>query len=356
MTTRKESRRRAAKIKELALSGYTVPAIARRLRIKPQSVREILNVLVHKLELVRVPNSNPAVFRDPHAQTIKKMDQNGPIDVFDGGEPIQDYLPEGADVPLGFVNCHISGYVGGQVRKKGRFDNIIRDGKPLGIWVGPESGGKGQTKWTFRIHLFGQDLKFVYWESSHGVMQARFYLKRIYVDPKRVPRARRLEYFLERGEYFAKVLCLLDWQITDLQMHGTFHYGKENDPLSQFIDRNGGGQIVTDTSPNKVETEMEDLDSRPEKEAEELLCAYANMPGAIRANSLDIEALRDSNRRQIVLLKEMQDTMRIQGELILGITENVTRLSEAFMHLMTVNMSQAQSEIGRRAAPPEGYQ
>ena len=42
MTTRKESRRRAAKIKELALSGYTVPAIARRLRIKPQSVREIV--------------------------------------------------------------------------------------------------------------------------------------------------------------------------------------------------------------------------------------------------------------------------------------------------------------------------
>ena len=343
----------------------TATHIARRLRIKPQTVREVLHVLCDKMELVRVPNSNPMVFTDPHARPIKELDRNGPIDVFDGSEPIQDYLPEGAELPPGFVNVHISGYVSGTVRRKGRFENIFRDGKPIGVWTGPQNGGKGQTKWVFKIKLFGQVLSFVYWESNHGVMQARFYLKRIYVNPKKVSKARRREYFMERGEYFAKVLRLLDWQITDLQIKGRFHYGKENDPLSVFIPRDqSGGDIIKDDSPGVVETEMENLDDLPEDMGERMLQDYSNLPSAIEevresvnANSRDIGSLFASNRQQQALLSEIQETVNMQSVLISSLTENITKLTQASVQLTTLKISDVQNDTRSAISGRlEGYQ
>lgn len=366
MTTRLEMRQRSKRIKDLALKGYTARLIARKLRISPGAVYSILNVLTHTGELVRVPNSNPSVYTDPHAHPIMKIGENdGEVVIFD--EPIQDYLPEGMDLPSNYVNCHISGFIHGNVRKKGEFVTVCKDGKPIVSWEGPKPAGKGLTMWTCHMHFWSQDFKVNYFEGSHGKIFVKMYLQRIYVDPAKVNKTRRYEYFMERARYLAQVLRAKgDWQIDELQMKGKFHYGKENDPLAQFIPKNSDTDdkdITTDTSPGIVETEMEHLDDLPGDVAEEQLKIYANIPseflkqrGAIEANSSEISKLIASNHEQQTLLAELQTTVNLQSTIISGLTENLTKLTDATVQLTTLGMAQIQRDTTKKTDfRMEGY-
>ena len=358
MTTRIEMQKRTKRIRELVLKGYTARYIARKLKISVGAVYSILNVLTHTGDLVRVPNSSPAVYTDPHAHPIMQIGTNeGEVVIFD--EPIQDYLPEGAELPSGYVNCHISGFIFGNVRVKGEFVTVYKDDKPVVSWEGPKAAGKGLTMWTCHMHFWSQDFKVDYFEGSHGKTFVKMYLRRIYVDPAKVNKTRRYEYFMERARYLAQVLRAKGgWQIDDLQMKGKFHYGKENDPLAQFIPKNSDTDdkdIITDTSPGIVETEMEHLDDLPEDTAEKLLKIYANIPSellkqrdGIEANSSEITKLIASNHAQRTLLAELQATVNLQSTIISGLTANLTKLTEATAQLTTLGTAQVQKDIATK--------
>ena len=334
-------------IKELALEGNCGNRIATIMGLPPTTVRGILGNLVAKGELVRVPNSSPALYTDPRARVSlteagkSESAHNEPI--VKNNVPLFDALPDSGRLPLGFVNRHLSGFIAFKVRVRGTFDEVIEPGSgPCGKWSEPASGGKGQTRWNCILDLFGQTLTVSFYESTHGTLQFRLFPGRVYLDPTRVSLKKAEDYMMQRAHYVASLMRATGWQVTDPVVKGVWHTAKENDPLARLIpsDRNDeSDDIIVDKSPGVPETEMED-DSD-----EELVRIYANMPSAIKAvgeAAAGASAKADSMLSEVVSLRQV---VVAQSEVIAMLMGNVTALAEVQAKFATMSASQVQCQI-----------
>ncbi len=135
---------RDLKIKAMVLKRIPVKTIASRFKLHPNTVRGILTNLVAAGELVRIPNTNPALYSDPHAGATEQIVEDGGYVQCDD-MPYMDCLPPTGHLPLGFVNRHIRGFISMSIRKKGDFSNVSYKGLFCGYWDPPKSGGRGQT-------------------------------------------------------------------------------------------------------------------------------------------------------------------------------------------------------------------
>ncbi|MBR6038756.1 MAG: hypothetical protein IKP53_08565 [Candidatus Methanomethylophilaceae archaeon] len=375
MTRRKVPAARAKKVKKLILKRTPVNEIASLLKISPSSVRNAITALIVGKEIVRVPNTNPTLYTDPHARvflTDAEEDEivtNGPSVKING--PLLDALPDDARLPLGFVNRHLAGYISFKVRAKGSFDDIPDPmGGYCGYWDEPTSGGKGQTKWKADIRMFGQSIRVDYYESTHGVTQFRVYPGRVYIDPSKISLQQSSDYMVQRSIYIVSILRANGWQVTDPEIKGVWHTAKENDPLARLIpsDRNDeSDDIIVDTSPGFPETEME---GDPD---EELVKIYANMPSAIKAVGEAAEgacakadgalakaddALGKADRaiaiadgamaatdRMMQELESFQQVLAAQSRAIEMLAGNVTALAEVQARFATMSMAQIQGQV-----------
>lgn len=346
MTVRSRATERNAKIKEMLLACYPISHIARYTKLSQTRVRQIADYLVNSGELMKVPGSHPILYIDPRAHVIgtefAKNDGGAEINgsVHDSSR-VYDCLPPNGRLPLGMVNAHISGRISCTVRAKGTFADVKgSNGLYVGYWEKEGSGGKGKKHRRCHLSLFKQNLTVNFYESSKGTMELYINPGRVYYYPAKVKRSEVLDYIIARCNYVADLLKATGWQITEPQLPKNYqlHRAKEGDPLAAMIPPryHDEGQIITsDTSPNYLETEVENASD------EELVEIYANMPGAVQelkhaslSNADDISRMK----AEIVGLKEV---IQLQGESIVGLTANISSLVKAMTQMTTLQTSVA---------------
>lgn len=353
MTVRSRNVKRDQRIKRMLLECYPITTIARFTNLSATRVRQIKDMFIADGEIMAVPHTKPVIYIDPHAHALgSELPDNG-----GGAESngyIRDSIPECGRLPLGMVNAHISGRVSMTVRAKGSFADIKGpDGLAVGYWDKPTSGGKGKTHRKAHLRLFRQELSVNYYESYKGTTE--FYVNpgRVYYYPNKVKRQEVVDYILERVLFVARILKDNGWQVTDPQLPRKYqlHRGKEGDPLATLIPpryHDEGQNITSDTSPDYLETEMEDVTD------EELIEIYADMPSALKdvrrqvaTGSMDIESMK----ADILGLKEV---VEIQSTVIKNLAGNVTGLTEIAARVTTMEIS----AVNRRFTDftGEGYQ
>ena len=355
MTVRSRNVKRNGRIKRMLLDCYPITTIAKFTKLSPTRVRQIKDGFLADGELMAVPHTKPVLYIDPHAHAVgSEFSDNDGGAVSDGPGYIKDSIPECGRLPMGMVNAHVSGRISMTVRVKGDFKDIRGpNGLYVGYWDEPTSGGKGKTHWKAHLRLFRQELTVNYYESSKGTTE--FYVNpgRVYYYPNKVKRNQVMDYIMERVLFVANLLKDNGWQVADPQLPKKYqlHRGKEGDPLATLIPpryHDEGQEITSDTSPDYLETEMENVTD------EELVEIYADMPSAIQqvrrqvtSGSIDIESMK----AEILGLKEV---VEIQGEVIRGLAGNVTGLTEIATRFTTMEAS----ALGKRFSDftGEGYQ
>ncbi len=365
MTVRNRRTKRDAKIKQYLLGGYTLASIAKFTKISPTRVGQIRNLLLESGELVEIPHTNPRVYADPHAHALgsELLENDGGVEMNgltrDGSQVrdvshIRDSLPPNGRLPMGMVNAHISGRISMTVRKKGDFKDIQgTNGLYMGYWETESSGGRGKIHRRGHLRLFRQDLTVNFYESTKGTME--FYVNpgRVYYYPSKVKRQQVIDYIIERCLYMASTLRANGWQLTDPQLPAKYqlHRGKENDPLATLIPPryHDEGQLITsDTSPDYLETEIENADD------ERLIEIYADSPKAIR----DLEGVASACSSDIERMKAeilgLKDIIQLQGESITSLTGNVSMLVKAMTEMTTLQISFANRRYSEFTG--EGYQ
>ncbi len=347
MTGRAHAEKRNTRIRELVLEHVPIRRIASIFGMHPNSVRAVIEKFVRTGELVRVHDTNPAIYLDPRARVPSTV-AAGDGDVGDGGYagsdgPIMDCLPESGRLPQGWVNHHLSGFVAFKVRAAGTFDPVPdpRIGF-CGYWEEPTSGGNGQTLRVCHLRRFGQELTVAFFLSTHGRMQFRVHPGRVYVDAEKVGAQRSKDILVGRAEHIARLLRATGWQVTDPEIRGVLHTARENDPLAGLIpaDRNDDSDdIVVDSSPGSPETEMEGC------EDDEAIAIYANIPSAVKevrrgvaANASDIGGLRGS-------LTELKEAVDLQSSVLSALAGNVTVLAEIQAKFVTMGAAQIQARM-----------
>ena len=349
MTRRKDIKKREREIKELILERCPVKKIAGKLGLHENTIRNTLTDLVNRGELIRIPNTNPALYSDPRPRVTEEIVvEDGYVD---RDVPYLDCLPPRGRLPLGYVNRHISGFIGMKIRCIGDFEPVALDRIRSAYWTSPESGGNGQTLRQCEMQLFGQKVKVSFYNSTNGVTQFRVYPGRIYVNPKKVSVQQCKDYMIERALYIASLLRRNGWQVTDPQIRGTFHTGRENDPLAQFIpsrDHDTNNDITCDTSHGILETEMEDPSD------EELVQIYSNIPSTLKdmrqgitANASSITAMKDE-------LLGLREVVGLQTSILTSIAGNVTSLSESMVKFTTMEATVLKNRITEFTG--QGYQ
>lgn len=297
MTVRGRNVKRNQKIKEMLLECYPITTIARFTRISPTRVRQIKDSFIASGELMAVPHTKPVIYVDPHAHALgtEFSDNDGGAEnngLTRESSPVRDSLPPNGKLPFGMVNGHVSGRISMTVRQKGSFADIKGpNGLYVGYWDKPTSGGRGKTHWKAHLKLFKQDLTINFYESSKG--NTEFYVNpgRVYYYPSKVSQGEVMDYILERVLFIGGLLKENGWEVADPQLPKNYqlHCGKEGDPLATLIPpryHSEGQDIISDTSPDYLETELEHATD------DELVKVYGNMPGAIVANSRSIESMK----------------------------------------------------------------
>ncbi|MBR4225749.1 MAG: hypothetical protein IKR86_03045, partial [Candidatus Methanomethylophilaceae archaeon] len=145
MTTKADRQNRNDKIRELATKGTPIRKIASIVNMTPSGVRGILNDMVSRGVLIRIPNSSPAVYEDPRPRVTLTNGEDQKICATEGFGEISEYilpsLPASGTLPLGWVNKHLSGFVKFDVRRKGTFDKVPVDRAKPGEWGDPKMAG-----------------------------------------------------------------------------------------------------------------------------------------------------------------------------------------------------------------------
>ena len=324
-------------VKKYILERRSVDEIANRLNKHPNSIRNILNSMVERGELVRVPNSNPAFYVDP----LVSMDPVEPDDTIlkrSDLDPIFDTYDKSRSLPLGYVNRHLNGHIAFKtIRAKGDMNPVpsVEDKRIIvGKWGPKKSGGNGKSRWDCEFQLFGQSLTVSYYLSTHGVEEFRVFPGRIYCNPEKVNLQRCKDYLIERALYIAGLLKQNGWQVSDPELRGTIHTARENDPLARFIprDTDDDNEIIVDTSHGITETEIEDMTD------EEQTKFYSNLPGKFADMSSRLE---DQESRLEVMtdrIIQLLDYIQLQSEAVTALSQNVTELSEVSSNLTSMQM------------------
>ncbi len=366
MTVRSKTVKRNGEIKRMLLEGIPLSFIARLKEISPTRAGQIRDMFLASGELMEVPSSKPRAYIDPraHALGTELAENDGGAE--NNGLPrdstgVRDSLPPNGKLPFGMVNAHVSGRIRMTVLKKGNFDDVKgKDGLYIGYWDEARSGGKGKTHWKCHLRLFRQELTVNYYESAKGTTE--FYVNpgRVYYYPSKVTQAQAMDHIIRRVLYVAELLKENGWQVKDPQLPRNYqmHVAKEGDPLAVLIPPryHGEGQdIISDTSPDYLETELEHATD------DQLVKIYASMPSAIHANAKAIEENAakiesssksiESMRIEILGLKEVVD---LQRQTIEGLVGNVTALTKAVTCGVTAQTAMATAVFPRFTG--EGYQ
>lgn len=352
MTVRGRTVKRNQKIRRMLLECYPISTIARFTHISETRVRQIKDSFLASGELMAVPHTKPVIYIDPHAHALgtelAENDGGAEKNGFTGDRSrVYDSLPPNGILPFGMTNAHIPGRISMTVRKKGDFNDVKGpDGLYVGHWAKPGPGGKGKTHRKCHLRLFRQELTVNFYESVKGTWE--FYVNpgRVYYYPSKVAQNRVVDYFLERAVFVANLLRNNGWEVTDPQLPKNFqlHYGKEGDPLAALIPpryHSEGQDIISDTSPDYLETELENANS------EEMVQIYANMPSKLYEHDTDIASMK----REIVGLKEV---VKIQGQVIREAVSNISELAKGVTQMTTMEAS----VLARRFSEftGEGYQ
>ena len=346
---KKARTKRNEKIRRLAVEGYTRQQTGRIVHLHPNSVASILRAYIVRGELMEVPNTNPRVYYDPHVRAIeedveKTRENGGCVEniALIVSRGYSDCMPEGG-LPPGWVNMHLTGMaISMKVRKVGTFDDIPSPGVGYcGYWDRPKAAGKGMTLRHCHLpHIFRQrKVGAVFRQGSKGGRTFTVNPGRIYFDPEKISQYQAKQLLLDRAMLIASLLERNGWQVTDPEIKGTVHIGKENDPLAEFIpyelhdDRN---QISVDFSPGKMTCESE-IEGGVDDEG---LCFYANVPKHFQELKREHEVMKG-------FLKE-------QSEMMIDLSANVDMLLSITMKLTTQAAAQVQCSFPRFTG--EGYQ
>ena len=348
MTTLADKQKRNDRIKDLAIAGTPIKKIASLFNMSPSRVRAVLNDMVSRGVLIRIPNSSPAIYEDPRPRvtlTNGEDQETGENEGFDeNNEYILPCLPSSGTLPLGWVNKHLSGFVKFDVRRKGTFDKVPVDRAKPGEWGDPKMAGKGQTAWRCKFELFGQELSVTYYESDYGRTQFRVNVGRIYIRRDKVDDSKVKDLFISRANYVAGLLRATGWRVSNPEIRGTLHTAKENDPLAKFIPKDvndAGNDIIVDTSPGVPETEMEHC-SDPELEQ-----IYANMPSAIKelrqgvaANAACMEGVRKDIADMMAHLNALREVLALNSSVLDDVTGVAVKQSAALGSIQTATTRQ----------------
>ncbi len=325
MTTLADKQKRNGRIKDLAIAGTPVKKIASLFNMSPSRVRAVLNDMVSRGVLIRIPNSSPAVYEDPRPRVIITNGEDQETGVTEGFGENSEYvlpcLPSSGTLPLGWVNKHLSGFVKFDVRRRGAFDKVPVDGAKPGEWGEPKRAGDGPDGLAVQVravrpgalrHLLRVCLR----ADPFRVNVGRVYIRRDKVDDSKVK-----DLFISRANYVAVLMRATGWRVSDPEIRGTLHTAKENDPLAKFIPKDvndASADIIVDTSPGVPETEMENC-SDPELEQ-----TYANMPNAIKelrqgvaANASGIAEVRDDMAAMRANLEELKALLALNSSVLL---------------------------------------
>ena len=347
MTGRADAEKRNRRIRELVLEHVPIRRIASIFGMHPNSVRAVIEKFVRTGELVRVHDTNPAIYLDPRARVPSTVAAGGG-DVGDGGYagsdgPVMDRLPESGKLPRGWVNHHLSGFVAFKVRAAGTFDPVPdpRIGF-CGYWEEPTSGGNGQTLRVCRLRRFGQELTVAFFLSTHGRMQFRVHPGRVYVDAEKVGVQRSKDILVERAEHVARLLGATGWQVSDPEIRGVLHTARENDPLARLIpaDRNDeSDDIVVDSSPGVPETEMEGC------EDDEAIRIYANIPSAVKEVREGVSACGEDIERLNGRVRGLMEALRLQSDALAVMAGNAETLAEVQARMGSMAMADMQARF-----------
>ena len=341
---------RDAKIRDLAIAKTPIRKIASIVEMTPDGVRKILNKMVSRGELVRIPNTSPAIYEDPRTR-VTSINGGEPKSIVDDGYvemdvPLMSCLPGSGALPLGWVNRHISGHIAFTVRKKGSFDSVpCGDGVGYcGFWDKPKPAGNGQTAWECHLKLYGQNLSVLYYESTHGKIQFRVHVGRVYVKPKEVDVQRTIDIFLSRANFVAGLLRATGWQVSDPVIKGVVHQGRENDPLADYVTpklHNDGDDIIVDYSPGCPEIEMEDCSDEEKNQI------FANIPGTLKelrhgvaANTAGIAEVRGDMAAMRAHLEELKGLLALNSSVLDEVTQVASKHTVALGGIQTVTTRQ----------------
>ena len=359
MTVRARKTKRDEKIKKMLVECYPITQIARFCKISPTRVRQIKDSFLASGELMAVPHTKPVIYIDPRAHALGAEFSDNDRGAERNGltrEPsyVRDSLPPNGRLPLGMINAHIKGRISMTVRKKGQMKDIKGpDGLYVGYWDEPTSGGKGKKHWKAHLRLFRQELSVNYYESSKGTTE--FYVNpgRVYYYPNKVKVHEVTDHFIERALYIANILKNSGWEVTDPQLPKKFqlHRGKEGDPLAALIPpryHDEGQDITSDTSPDYLETEIENATD------EELVEIYASMPTAIAKVRQGVSA----NSEEITVMKGeligLKEVVEMQGDVIRSMVSNLSELTKGMAHISTLETSAITKRFTQFTG--EGYQ
>ena len=348
MTTKAERRNRNDKIRELAVEGTPIRQIASIVNMTPSGVRGILNDMVSRGVLIRIPNSSPAIYEDPRPRVTITNGDDPEICANEGFDENNEYilpsLPASGTLPLGWVNKHLSGFIRFDVKRKGTFDKVPVNGAKPGKWGEPKMAGKGQTAWRCKFELFGQELSVTYYESVRGKAQFRVNVGRVYIRRDKVDDSKVKDLFISRANYVAGLLRATGWRVSNPEIRGTLHTAKENDPLAKFIPKDvndAGNDIIVDTSPGVPETEMENC-SDPELEQ-----IYANIPSAIKelrqgvaANAAYMEGVRRDIADMMAHLNALREVLALNSSVLDDVTGVAVKQSTALGSVQTATTRQ----------------
>ena len=349
MTPNAGRTKRNEKIRELAAEGYTRPQIARIVKLHPNTVGSVLRAYIARGELMVVADSNPKVYYDPHVHAIgadvQESNENG-----GNVENIATLVSRGwaesrprGGLPKGWVNMHISGMaITMKIRKTGSFEDVPSPGKGYcGYWDPPKSAGKGMTLHHCHLpYIFLQrKVGAVFRQGSRGGCVFIVNPGRVYFDPRKVSQHQAKQLLLKRAEYIASLLSKNGWQLTDPEIKGRIHIGKEDDELAEHLTagvHDNRQQITVDFSPGTMECETE-IENGIDDEGLEI---YANLPEYVR----EMKAVH-ANQKE--MLKE-------QAEMIGMLMSNVDSLITLSAKLTTQAAMQMQNLFPRFTG--EGYQ
>ncbi len=277
------------------------------------------------------------------------------------------------------MGYHQAGFIALKVRAVGELRDVGMPSHYVGVWENPKPAGNGLTSWTCGLRLWGQEVKATYIESSHGKRQFRVYPGRIYVDPKRVSRARVIEMMVARSTFIADLLANHGWQLTDPEVKGHPHIAKENDVLAQFIPAgvgDGTEDISVDTSTSDVETEMGHCDD------DEKIQIYANIPSTLKeirsgvaANASaigqvtsDVENVRDSVRAGAVSIAQMRSELDglkgvanevielnlLYAQALTGVSGNIGLMAEIQSKMLGMDIKEVQERVKQTVSEFDG--
>jgi hypothetical protein len=176
---------------------------------------------------------------------------------------------------------------------------------------------------------------------------------RVYYYPDKVKVQVVVDHFLERALYIAKLLENTGWEVTDPQLPKRYqlHRGKEGDPLAALIPpryHDEGQDITSDTSPDYLETEMENATD------EELVEIYAAMPTAIAKVRDGVSANSDEITVMKGELVGLKDVVGMQGDVIRSMVSNLSELTKGMAHVSALETSAMTKRFSQFTG--EGYQ